>query len=297
MVIGATAFPQSRGVTPTEATISPVEMGNLPRAFRTAGPNCLEVPDWEVHEYNPNFFILRESGCINYEKPFLYLLFGRDKALLEDTGAGNVDTAAEVNRLIARWLERNKRTTPLQLIVIHSHGHGDHTAGDKGFKDTPNVQFIAATVSEVSKAANIKNWPTDIGQIDLGERLLDVIPIPGHEPNGIALYDRRTGVLLSGDTLYPGRLYISTATFPAFAASMQRLVEFTKSKPVAHILGTHIEQMRTPFMDYPRGTVYQPEEHPLDLSRGALLELNEALIAMKDKPTKLALRDLTIYLR
>src|SRR5262245_11722799 len=113
LIVAATAFSQSRGVTPTEATISPVEMGNLPRAFRTAGPNCLEVPDWEVHEYNPNFFILRESGCINYEKPFLYLLFGRDKALLEDTGEGTADTASEVNTLIARWSERNKRTTPV----------------------------------------------------------------------------------------------------------------------------------------------------------------------------------------
>src|SRR5689334_22859862 len=117
----ATALSQSRGVTPTEATISPVETGNLPRAFRAAGPNCLEVPDWEVHEYNPDFFILRESGCINYEKPFLYLLFGREKALLEDTGAGTIDTASEVNTLIARWSERNKRTTPVPLIVIHSH--------------------------------------------------------------------------------------------------------------------------------------------------------------------------------
>src|SRR5689334_24766127 len=102
LVIAATAFSQQR-VTPTETTVSPVETGTLPRAFRSAGPNCLEVPDWEVHEYNPNFYILRESGCINYEKPFLYLLFGRDKALLEDTGAGNIDTASEINSLIAKW--------------------------------------------------------------------------------------------------------------------------------------------------------------------------------------------------
>ena len=46
------------------------------------------MPAFQVHEYNPNFFILRQSGCIHYEKPFLYLIFGRDKALLEDTGAG-----------------------------------------------------------------------------------------------------------------------------------------------------------------------------------------------------------------
>ena len=42
----------------------------------------MEVPDWQVHEYNADFYILRESGCTNYEKPFLYLIFGKDKALL-----------------------------------------------------------------------------------------------------------------------------------------------------------------------------------------------------------------------
>jgi len=41
-----------------------------------------------VHEYNPDFYILRQSGCRHDEKPFLYLLFGSDKALLLDTGAG-----------------------------------------------------------------------------------------------------------------------------------------------------------------------------------------------------------------
>ena len=59
----------------------------------TGGPNCIAVPDWQVHEYNENFYILRQSGCVNYEKPFLYLLFGKEKALLEDTGAEPSDAA------------------------------------------------------------------------------------------------------------------------------------------------------------------------------------------------------------
>jgi hydroxyacylglutathione hydrolase len=181
--------------------------------------------------------------------------------------------------------------------VIHSHAHGDHTAGDPGFRDKADVQFVAANVAEVTKAAGIQNWPTDMGQIDLGNRVIDVIPIPGHEPASIALYDRQTGLLLTGDTFYPGRLYVSTANFPAFVASIQRLVDFTKTRPVAHILGTHIEQTRTPYVDYPRGTVYQPDEHALELSRGDLLELNEALIAMNGKPVRRALRSVILYPR
>ena len=29
-----------------------VEPGELPKSWRPAGPNCLEIPDWEVHAYN-----------------------------------------------------------------------------------------------------------------------------------------------------------------------------------------------------------------------------------------------------
>src|SRR6266705_2955839 len=60
--------------------------GTLAEPWLTGGPNCLAIPDWQVHEYNEDFYILRESGCINAEKPFLYLIFGENKALLEDTG-------------------------------------------------------------------------------------------------------------------------------------------------------------------------------------------------------------------
>ena len=101
--------------------------------------------------------------------------------------------------------------------------------------------------------------------------------------------------LLTGDHLYPGRLYISD--FPAYVASTERLVRFTETRPVAHILGNHIEQKSTPFADYPVGTVYQPEEHSLELGRANLLELMSALESLHGNPKKLFLRDITIYPR
>lgn len=258
-----------------------LEPGTLPASWITGGPNCLEVPDWQVHQYNPTFFILRESGCINYEKPFLYLILGKERALLVDTGAGPVDTAAFVQRL-----------TKLPLTVVHSHAHGDHVAGDKGFT---TATLIPATVEAHQKAFGIANWPDQPGSIDLGDRLVDVIAIPGHQAAHVAYYDRKTGILLTGDHLYPGRLYITD--FPAYVASTARLVKFTESHPVAHILGCHIEQSSTPYVDYPTGTKYQPNEHTLELGRAHLLELMSALEALHGKPEKVFLRDLTIYPR
>ena len=271
-----------------------VAVGSLPETWRTGGPDCSTLPEWQVHEYNPDFYILRESGCTHFEKPFLYLIFGSDKALLEDTGAGQVDTRSVVMDVIAQWARRNKKDS-VPLIVMHSHGHGDHIAGDAQFIDKPNIQFVAAAVPEIQKSFGIERWPTDIGHIDLGARTLDVIPIPGHHEASVALYDRATGILLTGDSFYPGRLYVSD--FPAFIASNQRLVDFVRDKSVAHILGTHVEQARTPFVDYPRGTAYQPDEHALQLSSGDLLELNEALRKLNGKPNRIVLRDVSIVPR
>jgi len=268
-----------------------LETGTLPASWLTGGPNCLEVPDWQVHQYNPAFFILRESGCTNYEKPFLYLIFGKTRALLVDTGAGPVDTAAFTQKLIAKWLKQNQRAS-IPLTVVHSHGHGDHVEGDKGFAGLPGVTLIPATVDAEQRAFGIIN---QLGSIDLGDRIVDVIAIPGHQPAHVAYYDRKTGILLTGDHLYPGRLYITD--FPAYVASTQRLVEFTESRPVTHILGCHIEQSSTPYVDYPTGTTYQPHEHTLELGRAHLLELMSALESLHGKPAKVFLRDLTIYPR
>jgi glyoxylase-like metal-dependent hydrolase (beta-lactamase superfamily II) len=213
----------------------------------------VSVPDWQAHEYNDDFYILRESGCIHYEKPFLYLILGEQKALLEDTGAGEVQTAPFVMSLLQKWAEKKNRASP-SLIVIHSHGHADHTAGDKQFQALTGVEFIATTPADVQKATGIATWPSSLGQIDLGSRILNVIPIPGHHAASIALYGRRTRNLLTGDSLYPGgRLYVNEADVPAYAASAQRLADFVRRCPVAHVLGAHIGAAAFPLCGLPQG--------------------------------------------
>jgi hydroxyacylglutathione hydrolase len=271
-----------------------IEPGSFPPTWITGGPNCLTVPDWQIHEYNPNLYILRESGCTNYEKPFLYLLFGKEKALLIDTGAGASDAAAITQKLLAKWLKRNQRES-IELVVVHTHAHGDHTAGDKGFDGLPHTTLIPATVEAHQKAFGIAQWPGQPGTIDLGGRIVDVIAIPGHQPAHVAYYDRQTAILHTGDHLYPGRLYVSD--WAAYVESTRRLVQFTETRPVAHIVGCHVEQSATPFVDYPVGTAYQPQEHVPELSRGTLLELMAGLEALHGKPARVFFRDFTIWPR
>ena len=269
-----------------------VRAGVLPDRWITGGPNCVEIPDWQVHQYNEDFYILRESGCTNYEKPFLYLIFGHDRAMLEDTGAGKPEAARAVTAVIDSWCKRNNRTS-IPLVVTHSHSHGDHVAGDAQFQNLANTTMVPLKPEDTAQFFHIEKWPEGIGSFDLGDRVLDVIPIPGHDKLSVAFYDRQTGILLTGDSLYPGRLYVRD--FPEFVRSTQRLVDFTQGKIVAHILGTHIEQAATPYKDYPIRTRYQPDEHPLPLTRGTLLELNEGLRAMGSQPRRMAFRDFTIW--
>jgi hydroxyacylglutathione hydrolase len=266
--------------------------GVLPGRWPSGARRCRGVPEFYVHQYNEDFYIIRQSGCSNYEKPFLYLLFGRDTALLLDTGAGRTEVGRLVQRLVNNWQIRN-RVKSLRLIVAHSHAHGDHISGDSQFAGLPGVTLVAPDLISVKSFFGIRAWPESIVTLDLGARVLDVIPIPGHEATSIAIYDRQCAILLTGDTLYPGRLYVSDSN--EFARSIKRLVEFTRDKKVAHILGTHIENKSTPYQDYPIGTTYQPDEHVLELGRGQLLELHDALEEMRGRMVRKVMRDFTIW--
>jgi hydroxyacylglutathione hydrolase len=270
----------------------PIEGGTLPASWYAGGTDCAGRPDFQVHAYNPDLYILRQAACTNYEKPFLYLIFGTERVLLLDTGAGKVDVAGTVDRIIGDWLARHHRAS-IDLIVAHSHGHGDHVAGDSQFVRRAKTTLVGRDTTSVRTFFKIASWPEEIVQYDLGGRVLDVIPIPGHQAASIALYDRRTALLLTGDTFYPGRLYVRDSA--AFVRSIRRLVDFTANRPVAHMLGTHIENSSTPFKDYPVGTVDQPQEHVLELNRAQLLELDAALQAMAGKVERKIMRDFTIW--
>lgn len=269
-----------------------LDEGSLATSWYAGGASCAGTPQFRVHAYNDDFYILRQAACTNFEKPFLYLVFGNDRALLLDSGAGHVDVASPIDTLIRAWLRRRGRES-IDLVVAHSHAHGDHVAGDSQFVRRPHTIVVGRDTASVRAFFGVQRWPEDTGMIDLGGRVLDVLPIPGHQPASIAVYDRRTGVLLTGDTFYPGRLYVRDTA--AFARSIERLAEFSRRHVVTHFLGAHIENTRTPYRDYPEGTVDQPEEHGLDLTRDQLVELDSAVRVMRGRMTRTVLRDVTIW--
>jgi glyoxylase-like metal-dependent hydrolase (beta-lactamase superfamily II) len=227
----------------------------------------------QVHQYAGGTWILRESILANWETPFLYLFSGKERGILIDTGAsGTIPLRETLDELIG---------PDHPLVVAHSHSHGDHIAGDAQFHDRPNTTVVGHSPQDVAEFFEIENWPIEISQMDLGERRLDIIPIPGHEPASIAIYDALTGLLITGDTLYPGRLYVRD--FQAFRSSIERLVAFTAQRQVRWVLGTHIEMTNQPGVDFDIRSLSHPSERSLELTSEHLSELHGALVDMGDE--------------
>ena len=249
-------------------------------------------PDIQVHAYDEHTFVLRQNMAVNYEAPFMFLLFGNARAVLIDTGA---TASAEffplrrvVDGLTDAWLAAHPRED-YGLLVLHTHPHGDHVAGDAQFANRPGTLVVDA---EQRSAWEFFGFEDDDGgpagdadrraQVDLGGRALECWPSPGHHSAAVTFYDPYTGLLLTGDTVYPGRLYIHD--WPAFVRTVEGLTRFCADHPVSHILGCHIEMSRKSGVDYPICTTYQPDEPPLQMTVDQLSALRRALDVVAGRP-------------
>lgn len=227
----------------------------------------------QAQQYDAGTWILRENLCDTWEAPFMYLLIGSKQALLIDTG----DVADPKQMPLAQrvlMLLPDDGAARLPLLVVHSHGHLDHRAGDPQFQSTAGVQVVGADLASVKDHFGFKDWPNGSARIDLGGRMVDVLPAPGHHPAELVLYDRNTGFLFSGDFLLPGRLLVDD--LKAYRASAERVAAFVKDKPVSYVLGGHIEKDRTgKLLDWQ--STDHPDEVPLPLDKEDVLALPAAL--------------------
>jgi glyoxylase-like metal-dependent hydrolase (beta-lactamase superfamily II) len=233
-------------------------------------------PETQVQAIGGDTFVIRQSVKTNFEAPFLYLIFGRDRVLLLDTGAGGLKIRPTVDRLIAEWRGKHGGG-PVHLVVAHSHSHGDHHAGDDEFRDRPDTDVVGLKPAEVAAFFHFTDWPRDVAHFDLGGRVLDLLATPGHQPAHIMVYDARTRLLFSGDMLYPGRLYVPLNHFDDFRASAERLAAFARTHPIRALLGAHIEMTKTPAKDYGMEAPVHADEHPLPLAPTAIEELRAAV--------------------
>lgn len=230
--------------------------GNLP--FRWLyGSNIAarnRDPRIQVVQYNEDTYILRENVCVHWEAPFTYLLFGNRGALLIDTGAtpepSYYPLRTTVDAIITRWKQiRRKETVPLTLTFTSAEDVAQNQ-GAVQFKGRPNT-----TLAPQSTAAT--------SQIDLGDRVIAVIPARGAHKDGVVFYDPYNQFLYTGDLLFPGKINISNDA--DYLQSLERFKNFVQTHPVKWLMGGHIEMQFVPGKAYPRFATYKPYERVLQM--------------------------------
>jgi hydroxyacylglutathione hydrolase len=254
---------------------SAIVPGSLPVHWNDGSQDCAATPQppLQVHAYNPQTFVLRQNLCATGEGNFLYLLVGSTQSLLIDTG--DVADAAQMplaKTVLALLSQAGAAERP--LLVVHTHRHQDHRAGDAQFTGLPHVNVVGFDLASVQKFFGFSHWPDGLAQIELGDRTVDVLPTPGHEATHVVFFDRNTALLISGDVLLPGRLLIEDAT--ADLASARRLADWVRDRPITHVLGGHVERAQTGEL-FPSGSTYHPNERALQLDKADVLALPAAL--------------------
>jgi glyoxylase-like metal-dependent hydrolase (beta-lactamase superfamily II) len=226
-------------------------------------------PRVQVVQYNEDTFVLRQNVCIHWEAPFIYLLFGNDGALLIDTGATANDRyfplRETVDALIERWAQaRGRDTVPLTVALTS----GEDIAQNQGvvqFAGRARTTIVPTKLAAMQQHYGLSGaWPSGTARIDLGGRIIDVIPAPGAHRDGVCFYDPYCDILFTGDLLFPGRINISNDG--DYLNSLERLQGFAASHSIKWVLGGHIDMMFVPGKYYPRFATYKPYERVLEMA-------------------------------
>ena len=199
-------------------------------------------PWFEVYRVRPGVFAIYEPH--QSEEVISYLITGNRRALLFDTGMGISNIRKTAGEL-----------TSLPLGVLNSHTHNDHVGDNWRFTDiyAMDTAFTRANAkgsqadaqAEIvpgeicgklpagfdakayrTKPFHIAHWIRDGETLDLGGRKVQVIATPGHTPDSISLFDQGNGLLFTGDTYYPGPifLYRPETDLDAYAASLRKMI-------------------------------------------------------------------------
>ncbi len=235
----------SPSVAPDPAQSMADFCAKLPRPAYSALERVPIGSDWfEAYRVTSGVTAIYEPW--QWQEVISYLIEGDDRALLFDTGNGIGDIHAVVEEL-----------TPKPIVVLNSHGHYDHVGGNFAFEtiygmDTDFTrqrqagQTHAQIAVEVSDPALCRPLPAGVSEethvgrpyaidhfikdghiFDLGGRQLEVLHIPGHTPDAIALIDRSDGLLWTGDSFYAGPIWLFApeTDFDAYADSLARLAK------------------------------------------------------------------------
>ena len=163
---------------------------------------------YQVVEISEGFWRIEENGVR------AFLVAGSEKAMLVDSGfgTGNIREVAE-------------SLTPLPLQLVNTHADRDHI-GCNGLFDEAwmhPAEYDRYHQKDGPKLTAKPLWEGD--RIALGGRTFEVVLIPGHTPGSIALLDALNRILIGGDSIQTGAIFMfgPGRNLPAYIQSMKKL--------------------------------------------------------------------------
>ncbi|MBU9720872.1 MULTISPECIES: MBL fold metallo-hydrolase [Bacillaceae] len=173
-----------------------------------------------VQEIDSNTYAISEYG--HWEKVHSFLLLGKKKAVLIDTGLG-IDNIKRITDQLT--------TLPIEVFTTHvhtdhigSHGEYEKIYVHEGDRDWLVNGIQGLSIEQIRKDISrditlptpdsfdpntyqpFQGEPTGLlrdGDVfDLGNRELVIYHTPGHSPGHISIFDKTNGYLFTGDLLY-----------------------------------------------------------------------------------------------
>lgn len=218
------------------------------------------INDWyEIHKISEGVSLIREKHVANWLRCNIWHVRGNNFDLLIDTGMGLRPLKNEI-----AVLSQN----PIKVISTHCHFdhiggahefdcrlghksekyiHADPTEHNTGgwnafvraetFVRLPDDSFVVENYSV--KSAPLTGYLDEGDVLDLGNRVFQILHLPGHSPGSIALYEKNTGCLFSGDVVYDGALFdtVYHSDPQLYRESLARLREL----PIQLVHGGHYD--------------------------------------------------------
>lgn len=229
---------------------------------KTRGRRLPVAEEWFVQKpLGGGLTLIREPHVTRALRCNIWHLRGRDRDLLIDTGMGIASLFAAFPQLFAReplvvathahsdhtgsfyeFSERAAHAAAVELIaraekerslrredwparVISLLTQAGYRLGSSFISRLPYAGFDLQHVP--LQAALPTRILRDGDTLDLGDRVLKVLHLPGHSPDSIGLYEEATGILFSGDAIYDGPLLYNLpgSDLAAYTKTMRRMMD------------------------------------------------------------------------
>lgn len=236
--------------------LASIPLFSVPFAALAKEVSTAESTAFVVHKLSDFLYAIGEPDY--YQKNYSYLLVGKDRALMFDSGANQKEDITQVARKI----------TDKPLSVLPSHLHFDHLGGLHNFQsvylvDTPFTRNFKGKddlyhVPEPVYLGNIDHMvvpPFQVARlvkpdetIDLGGLEVRLLSVPGHTKDEVALYDESHDILLAGDHLYPS--WLLAGNLKDYVASLDATLKIINPRTVIYGAHADADPTKVPAMTY-----------------------------------------------